>query len=116
MAHDDKSKKTSSKQSGKPAGKQLSLAQLMKRSPTKVNYKNYDVKVLFIPNMKGRSGWVAMARKDNVIVIGVDSKGNICLFGKDWQAVQHICCLIDLDENNDSLNLSLSTVLEAFDD
>lgn len=116
MAHDDKSKKSSSKLY-KPAGETpLSLAQLMKRSPTKTSYKGYDVRVLFLTNLKGRSGWVAMARKANVIIAGVDSRGRICMFNKDIEAVSHICGLVDLDQENDTLDLSMSTILEVFND
>ena len=57
-----------------------------------------------------------MAKKDNVIVVGVESKGRICMFKKDIEAVHHVCSLIDLDQSNDSLDVSIATILEAFHD
>lgn len=116
MEHDDKSKKSSSKPYRPAAGTPLSLAQLMKQSPTNVSYKGYAVKVLFMPNLRGRSGWIAMARRDNVIIAGVDARGRICMFAKDIEAVAHICGLVDLDQENDTLDLSMATILEAFNE
>lgn len=66
--------------------------------------------------MKGRSGWVAMAKKDNIVVVGVESKGRMCMFKKDVEAVQHICSLVDLDEENDSLQVTAALALEAFNE
>lgn len=112
----EQSKKSSLKPSKLTGGKPLSLSQLMKQLPTKQNYKGYEIKVMFLANVRGRSGWIAAAKKDNVVVVGVDAKGAICIFPEDVGAMQHICSLVDIDQENSSFEMNVSTILEAFNE
>lgn len=112
----EQNKKSSLKPSKRTADKPLSLSQLMKRLPTKQSYKGYDIKVMYVPNMRGKTGWFAAAKKDNLVIVGVDSKGAICMFPKDVGALSHICGLIDIDQENSSFEMNVSTILEAFNE
>lgn len=112
----EQSKKSSSKQS-KPAGvKDVSLSLLMKQSRSKQNYKGYDVRMSKMTGKYGKSGWLALAKKDNLLVAGVDPKGNVLLHKDEISALHHICSLIDLSEETTLSGLTPQTIAELFHD
>lgn len=112
----EQSKESSSKPSKPVAAKGHSLTLLMRRSNSKQNYKGYDVRITKMSGKYGKSGWLSVARKDNLIVAGVDQKGNVLLHKDELSALYHICSLIDLSEESTISGLDSTTILELFND
>jgi hypothetical protein len=116
MAQNEKSKKSSSKQSKNTEVKEPSLIHLTKQLPTKCRYKGFEVRVLYITPLMGMRGWISVAKKGNLIVAGAESNGNLVTSPSEQQALSHICSLIDLSENSSSTGLNLPTVESLFDE
>lgn len=111
MAQNEKSKNSSSKQSKSTEAKGLSLTRLTKQLPTKCRYKGYDVRLL-----SAMGGWISLAKKDNLIVAGVEPNGNLIASPNEKAALTHICSLIDLSESSSNSGLNQATVESLFND
>lgn len=114
----EKSKKSSSSVSSNLAVKQPSLIHLTKQLGTKANYKGYEVKILFkqAHEVSGVRGYIAIAKKDNVFVIGAEPNGRIVTSTNEQTALSHICSLIDLDEGYNDPHLKRRTIESIFND
>jgi hypothetical protein len=63
----------------------------------------------------GTSGWISVAKKDNVYVVGADSTGKIIANPSEQAAMAHICSLIDFDAANQK-QLSAGTIERIFNE
>lgn len=113
-----KSKKSTSMQSSQQVVKQPSLSHLTKRLPTKSNYKGYEIKVMYKEpwELEGMRGWISIAKKNNVYVVGADQHGKLITNPTVQSALAHICSLIDLDENAQEAHLKRTTIESLFDE
>lgn len=113
-----KSKKSSSNASSNQVVKRPSLIHLTKQSGTKASYKGYEIKILFkqAHEVSGVRGYIAIAKKDNVFVVGAEPNGKIVTSTNEQTALSHICSLIDLDEGYDDPHLKRRTIESIFND
>lgn len=112
----EQSKKSLSKPSKPVGAKELSLNRLMKQSRSKQNYKGYDVRLVKTSAKYNKTGWLSLARKGNLLVAGVDPKGNVLLHKDELSALHHICSLIDLSEETTISGLDPETIADIFHD
>lgn len=90
--------------STKPNATEPSLVASTKRLPTSAIYKGYEIRVMYKSSYEQGSmrGWVAVAKKDNVYIVGAESDGKIVASPSEHAAMSHICALIDFDTANRS--------------
>lgn len=61
-------------------------------------------------------GWISIAKKNNVYVVGADQHGKLITNPTVQSALAHICSLIDLDENAQEAHLKRTTIESLFDE
>lgn len=61
-------------------------------------------------------GWISIARKDNVYVVGADQHGKLITNPTSQAAMAHICGLIDLDESSSDPHLKRKTIEGLFNE
>lgn len=113
-----KNKKISSMPSSKLVVKQPSLNHLTKQLTTNANYKGYEIKVIYkqAHEVSGMRGWIAIAKKDNVFVVGAEPNGKMVTSPNEQSALAHICSLIDLDESYEDPHLKRKTIESIFNE
>jgi hypothetical protein len=114
----EKSKKTSSNLSSKLVVKQPLLNHLTKQLITSASYKGYEIKVMYkqAHELHGMRGWISIAKKDNVFVVGADQHGKLLTSPSEQEALSHICSLIDLDETAFDAHLKRKTIESIFNE
>lgn len=114
----EKSKKSSSSHTSKLVVKQPSLTHLTKQLATNASYKGYEIKVMYkqAHEVSGMRGWIAIAKKDSVFVVGAEANGKIVTNPNEQSALAHICSLIDLDESYEDAHLKRKTIESLFND
>lgn len=114
----EKNKKTSLNQSSKLVVKRPSLSHLTKPLATSASYKGYEIKVMYKQphEVSGMRGWIAIAKKDNVFVVGADQNGKMLTSPNEQTALSHICSLIDLDESYQDQHLKRATIESLFNE
>lgn len=114
----EKSKKTSLTPSSKLVVKQPSLNHLTKQLATNASYKGYEIKVMYkhAHEVSGMRGYIAIARKNNVYVVGAEPNGRMVTSQNEPTALAHICSLIDLDEGYSDPHLKRETIESIFND
>lgn len=114
----EKSSKSSLTRSSKLVVKQPSLNHLTKQLATNASYKGYEIKVMYKQphEMSGMRGYIAIAKKDNVFVVGAEPNGKMLTSPSEQHALAHICSLIDLDESYEDPHLKRKTIESIFND
>jgi hypothetical protein len=74
------------------------------------------VRLLYINPLSGMRGWISLAKKDNLIVAGVEPNGSLVSSPSEKQALTHICSLIDLSESTTATGLNYPTIESLFND
>lgn len=102
QVQEEKNRKSSLMRSTKQNATEPSLVALTKRLPTSAVYKGYEIRVMNKTNYEpgGVRGWVAIAKKDSVYIVGAESNGKIVTSPSEQAAMAHICALIDFDAAN----------------
>lgn len=113
----EKNRKSSLMQSTKQDVAEPSLAALTKRLPTSAVYKGYEIRVMHKKSYEvgGVRGWIAVAKKGNVYVVGADSSGRLVTNTSEQAAMSYICSLIDFDTANQN-QLSPGTIERLYNE
>lgn len=113
----ERNRKSSLMQSTKQDAVEPSLVALTKRLPTSAVYKGYEIRVMNKKSHEpgGVRGWVAIAKKGNVYVVGADSSGRLITNASEQAAMSYICSLIDFDTANQN-QLSPGTIERLYNE
>jgi hypothetical protein len=117
QAQKERNRKSSLMQSTKQDAVEPSLVALTKRLPTSAVYKGYEIRVMNKRNYEpgGVRGWIAVAKKGNVYVVGADSSGRLVTNASEQAAMSYICSLIDFDTANQN-QLSPGTIERLYNE
>lgn len=113
----ERNRKSSLMQSTKQDAVEPSLVALTKRLPTSAVYKGYEIRVMNKKSHEpgGIRGWIAIAKKGNVYVVGADSSGRLVTNASEQAAMSYICSLIDFDTANQN-QLSPGTIERLYNE